>query len=40
VVVGSNGGLRGCSGGRQLPDGDGEVEDDASCASQQEDNLA
>ena len=40
AVVGSNGGPGSSSGGRQLPDGDGEVEDDASCACQQEDHLA
>jgi len=38
-IIGSNGGLGGRSGRCQLPDGDGEVEDDAGCQSEQENYL-
>jgi len=39
-LVGSNGGSGGSSRGRELPNGDGEVEDDSSCQGQQENHLA
>ena len=40
LIGASNGGFGGCAGGCQLLDGDGEVQDDACCQSQQEDHLA